>query len=80
MAAQLVQLIRITAEMHTDEVPGVVRYVLTLTGRDGESARSLIIDVPDDDSTGSTDVWVSGSTVMVGDTPADGFASFTPIR
>jgi hypothetical protein len=59
------------------ENDNVVRYQFTLQGYAGETSRTFIIDVPPTDI-GTTDVWVHDSIVEVGDTPMDGFATFSP--
>ena len=75
--------VSITAHLEPDTTPGKSRYSFTLHGADG-AARDFIIDVPDNEAptetwdTNTTDVWVLGQTVQVGDTPADGFATYTP--
>jgi len=60
-----------------DEVPDKLRFSITLAN--GSVVRDFIIDIPaDEDDT--TDVWEINSVVAVGDTPEDGFASFTRKR
>lgn len=77
MAHRINQMINVAATLDPNEVPGMTRYSFTLYGKDGESSREFIVDIPDDDNS-TCDVWVQNSTVEVGDTPADGFATFTP--
>lgn len=71
------QIINIKAELYPDETPGATRYSFTLYGRDGQSSRELIVDVPDNDEE-CCDVWVLNSSVQVGDGPDDGFATYKP--
>lgn len=59
------------------EMPDLVRYEFTLHSGNGVE-RKFIIDVPNEES-GTTDVWVLDQTVEVGDTPEDGFATYTPV-
>lgn len=76
--------IKVHAEVYhperDDEVDGMsaTRWEFTLNGDDGKDYKFLV-DLPlagIEDRT--VDVWLLGATVEVGDTPADGFASFTP--
>jgi hypothetical protein len=68
---------RIEASIDTDTVEGSTRYRFSLFGAEGDVARTFIVDVPDDPNE-STDVWVDEHTAWIGDTPDDGFATFTP--
>jgi hypothetical protein len=70
-------MIKVTAELDESTIEGMTRYRFELFGKSGESSRTLIVDIPDDDE-GTCDVWVADSSVAVGDTPDDGFATFTP--
>lgn len=63
-----------------DEVDGMPadRYEFSLTDRFG-NVHKFIVDLPNEPGSDRTvDVWLLGATVEVGDTPEDGFASFTP--
>ena len=73
-------LISIQIDATMDEVisENYTRYAFTLTSAGGDVSRSFLIDVPNGDE-GTCDVWVNDSTVAVGDTPEDGFATFTPV-
>lgn len=70
-------MIRVVAQVTPSDDEKTTRYEFDLFADGGESYRHLIVDLPNEDD-GTTDVWVSDSTVEVGDTPADGFATFTP--
>src|SRR4051812_44777212 len=61
-----------------DEVTGTTRYEFTLANAQGNLEHSFIADIPVDSKQDAVDVWMVNSTVAVGDTPADGFATFTP--
>jgi hypothetical protein len=78
----LITNIKIFAQLDNEQVEGSTRYQFQLNGRDGVTERFFIVDIPDDPQK-PTDVWVVDSiaeamTVAVGDTPEDGFATFTP--
>ncbi len=73
----------IKAEFDNEVTEGAVRYSFTLRAVPAEEGlpiveRQFIIDVPLLE-TGTTDVWVLNSEVAVGDTPEDGFATFSPV-
>lgn len=55
------------------------RYVFSLSNMTGHEY-NLIVDIPEDSADDTVDVWVTKTgkttTVMVGDTPEDGFATF----
>lgn len=69
--------VNVVSTVEEGTVENASRYTFQLTSIAGVT-RTFIVDVPHVESD-STDVWVSDSTVMVGDTPADGFATFTPV-
>jgi hypothetical protein len=75
----ITRIVNVRAEVTSDSENNITRYSFELIADGGEASRSLIVDVPNEDS-GTCDVWVVGpeSVVMVGDTPEDGFATFTP--
>lgn len=68
--------LHIAASLEEGVVELASRFTFTINSKTGVS-RTFIVDVPHVES-GGTDVWVSDSVVMVGDTPEDGFATFTP--
>lgn len=72
--------ISINAELEDggDSAPNAVRFTFDLHTSTGVT-RQFIIDVPNDEA-GTTDVWVNDHTVEVGDTPEDGFATYTPVK
>lgn len=70
------QMMRVIAEMEERDL--CTRYTFELYGKDGDSSRKFIIDVPDNDEYGGTDVWVLNSLVGMGGTAEDGFATFVP--
>lgn len=72
------RIINVRAEIEENDDQNLTRYTFTLYGGSGDSMRELIVDVPNEDG-GTTDVWVLNSIVAVGDTPEDGFATFTPL-
>ena len=81
--------INVSAVVSDELAPRSTRYEFTLYAMptsEGEHPvieRKFIIDVPHTDDEG-TDVWVMtrdrDCIVAVGDTPADGFATFTPVQ
>jgi hypothetical protein len=73
----LTRIINVKAEVTPDDSLNCTRYTFELFADGGDASRRLIVDVPNSDE-GTCDVWVLDSTVMVGDTPEDGFATFTP--
>lgn len=64
----------IDGQTHTDQ-----RYEFTLFDSTGQSYQ-FIVDLPntEGDENDSVDVWLVDSTVQIGDSPEDGFATFTP--
>lgn len=70
----------IPVHVEPDSTEGKTRYSFSLPGTDG-ATREFIVDVPDSETQydDTTDVWVLNSTIQVGDTPADGFATYTPV-
>jgi len=70
--------VQINAQLRPSEdgLDGAARYEFDLYNSNGDKI-SLIVDVPEV-LTETTDVWVLNHTVMIGDTPADGFATYIP--
>lgn len=78
------QKLDISAELFTpadDELDGQshldCRVQFSLFDSDGKEYK-FIVDLPNTDENDSVDLWMVGSTVQIGDTPEDGFATFTP--
>lgn len=69
--------IQIPAFTEPDVTDGMIRYNLMLCGPDGKQY-DFIIDLPTGTERTDVDVWLLNSDVGVGDTPADGFATFVP--
>lgn len=79
------QKLEVTADLFTpedEEISGMdhvdCRVTFALFDSTGKSYE-FIVDLPNTDENDSVDVWMKNSTVQVGDTPEDGFATFTPV-
>lgn len=69
--------ISVLVQIDDESVDGHVRYTFKLyAGDNATTEREFIVDVPNSDDD-NTDVWVLGHDVEVGDTPEDGFATYT---
>lgn len=76
MSYSPLEIRRVPVTIDRTEVEGRERHQFTLNTADG-SAFSFIVDLPLAGTEDQVDVWLQGALrVSVGDSPADGFATF----